>query len=51
MYTRRSGDLVPAFNPPATSLQPDAVDVKPIFYSARTGEPPWLLRNAVFRAK
>jgi len=27
MYTRRSGDTGPNFNPPATSTQPDALDV------------------------
>jgi subtilisin-like proprotein convertase family protein len=27
MYTRRSGDVGPNFNPPATSTQPDALDV------------------------
>jgi len=27
MYTRRSGDVGPNFNPPATSTQPDALDI------------------------
>jgi hypothetical protein len=27
MYTRRSGDVGPNFNPPATTSQPDALDV------------------------